>query len=65
MARISLVTGGDNSGKSKFAEDLCLGLEPGENGEDKVLYIASAMILDGRKKGQAYRKKKNLWLGYP
>lgn len=47
MARISLVTGGANSGKSKFAEDLCLGLEPGENGEDKVLYIASAKILDG------------------
>ena len=46
MARISLVTGGANSGKSKFAEDLCLGLDPSINGQDKVLYIASAKVLD-------------------
>lgn len=46
MARISLVTGGANSGKSKFAEDLCLGLDPRINGQDKVLYIASAKVLD-------------------
>lgn len=46
MARISLVTGGANSGKSKFAEDLCLGLDTRINDQDKVLYIASAKVLD-------------------
>lgn len=65
MARISLVTGGANSGKSKFAEDLCLGLEPGENGEDKVLYIASAKILDGemaeKKARHIERRKTYSW----
>lgn len=52
MGRIILVTGGASSGKSDFAEKICI------DSEKKVLYIATNVPIEGFEDEEMNRKKK-------